>query len=109
MSHTAKLKQERPDLYEDESIRLFAEKADKLHDLKALCDTPGGQILVEVLNNEIQNKVSKLAYQHQELTHQQMVAIAAGIGACKDIVQVLTTSGEALKHNQEQMKEAMEE
>lgn len=109
MSRTAKLKEARPDLYNDESIRLFAEKADKLHDFKALYDTNGGKELVALLEQEIDNKVSKLSSQHQELNHQQMVAICAGIQACRDIVRLLQTAENGVKNADEQLKEAMEE
>ena len=109
MSRTAKLKEARPDLYNDEAIRLFAEKADKLHDLKALYDTNGGKELVALLEQEVDNKVNKLSSQHQELNHQQMVAICAGIQACQDIIRLFKTAEKGIKNADEQLKEAMEE
>jgi hypothetical protein len=109
MSRTAKLKQERPDLYNNQDIRLFAEQADKLHDLKGLNDSPGGKQLVALLKNEIENKTATLAGQHLELTHQQMVGISAGIQACRDIVRLLENAETNMKHAEEQLDEAMEE
>lgn len=104
MSRTADLKENRPDLYEDEQVRLFAEQGDRLHKLKALHDTEGGQELTAILMQEVRSRVYQLASKHKEMSREELDSICSEMNAFLQTARVLRNA----KGNMEEMDKELE-
>lgn len=105
MGRVAKIKEERPDLANDESVHLFAEQGDRYHLLNTLYQQEGGKELTAILLHEVRTKVYKLASEHKTLKHEEMIGICAEINAFLQTARVMRNA----EANQKEMDRELEE
>lgn len=90
-----------------DAIAEIANDADKMHDLKAVFDMEGGKILVDALLRDVVGNVNKLSAMYGELSHSQLISLAAAISVNIELVRTLTRSTENLKNADEALKDAL--
>lgn len=107
MKKLQKIKKNNPDVDQNENLVQLAEEFDKLHDIKALADTPGGARLAELLVIDVVNNVNKLAYNYSSLSLSELQAICAALNANLGLAKLITKSKENLGHLDEMIAEQL--
>lgn len=107
MSRLAKIKQDNPELLEDQDFRELLEHADKIHDIKAVTEMNGGKALINYLLKDVVNGVYVLTARADTATHHEMVAILSRMKANLATVRFLSTAKGDVEHLDERIKEAL--
>lgn len=107
MSRVANVKEERPELLEDQDFRELLEHADKIQDIKAVADMNGGKALINYLVKDVVNGVHYLTGHADSATHTELVAIIARMKANLATARFLSTAKGDVAHLDERIQEAL--
>ncbi len=93
----ADLKTKAPDLLENQEVFDLAAEADKLHDIKALADMPGGKQLTGILLKSVINNVYKLISLYRTAPDVELRAVIAQIDSELNVARVILNAEDGLK------------
>lgn len=92
----------------EEEIKEMEEDLREVSEIEVFRQSKGGKILVQSLLKDIISSVDNLCVNHNKLTHQEFVAISAGIKANKDLLDVLVKAKGNKEFLENLLKEALE-
>lgn len=93
----------------DERALGVAKEADRLQDLKALNDTPGGKQLVDLLMEDAVGQIHQLRGGYKSLSHIEMIALIASIDSKLDTAKLLLNAKDSMDIQLELLEEALRE
>lgn len=97
MSKVSKIKEEAPELLENQEVMDLAEQADKLHDFKALYDTPGGKALVHQLLTSTRQNIFRLIGMYKTASDIEIRSIIAAIDTELNTARLLINAKEGME------------
>ena len=84
----------------------MVEDANNYHSLKVLCETEGGQVLVDTLIKDVVASISKLE-NYDSMTRDQIIAVIARMVTSLNTARALTRAAENLEYVDEALDEAL--
>lgn len=109
MSKLSKLKEANPELEVTPELADNTETYDKVHDLKALYDTPGGKVLVKSLVDDAVSRLHMIRGNCGTMTHQELIKNLMQIDVYLDTAKSLMDAEEAMKLLDAEIEEALRE
>lgn len=109
MNRVNKIKQDAPELLENQEVMDAAEQADKLHDLKALYDMPGGKALVNQLLTSTRQNVFRLIGMYKTASDIEIRSVIAAIDTELNTARLLLNAKDGLEILEQQLTDILSE
>ena len=90
-------------------IESLQEQTDQLHDLKALGDTPGGKVLIDLYMKDAVGVVYQLANKHKDMNELELKARCIELNTFLYAAKMLINAEDAEKEVQATLEEALRE
>jgi hypothetical protein len=92
----------------DEELQAMVEDSDRLHDLKAVLNQKGGQILVDALMADVVASVDFLSNSYKTISHAEIMAHCASLQVNLNLVRALKGAVIGAKEVDKIIKEELE-
>lgn len=109
MNRVNKIKEDAPELLDNQEVMDAAMQADKLHDLKALYDTPGGKALVKQLLSSTRSHIFNLIATYKTASDIELRARIAAIDTELNVARVLINAQEGLEVLEQELTDILSE
>jgi HPt (histidine-containing phosphotransfer) domain-containing protein len=107
MSRLSKITEEAPELLEDKDFTDLVASADKLHDLKVLAESAGGEALVKHLVKRIVQNMHILSHSYKTANHAELIAVIAQMASLLEIARFITTAKSDLEYLDQQIADTL--
>jgi hypothetical protein len=109
MKRLEKIKDEQPEALSNQTVFDLAEQADQLQELKALYDTTGGKLLVDLLVQDASYRIQQLCAGYKTMTHTDMIALVADIDTHLATAKLLLNAKQGVQILDAELQEALRE
>jgi HKD family nuclease len=107
MSRLNKIKEEKPDLLEDNDFEELLRSADTIHDISVAAESNGGKALIKYLLTNVVNTVHLLSSQHQTMTQTELTSTLSKMSTNLATARFLTTAKGDVEELDKQIQEML--